>query len=102
MDTAELIIITELYKNSRIEPSFVDLLTNEGLIDIRIIEGEQYIEESRLHDLERFARWYYDLSINIEGIDVIQNLLNKINNMEKELNDMKHFLDHRKESWLIE
>jgi chaperone modulatory protein CbpM len=95
----ELIIIKELYKNSRVEPSFIHLLENEGLLEIQVIEGEQYIHESALQDLERFARWYYDLSINIEGIDVIQNLLNKMNNMEKELYQLRKLFSLEKESW---
>lgn len=84
-----LIIIQEYCNNSRVEPSFIDLLENEGLIELEIVEGEQYIRESQLQDLERFANWYYDLSINIEGIDVIQNLLRKVQNMEQELYSLR-------------
>lgn len=84
MDT-ELIIITELYKHSKIEPSFIELLESEGLLKLKIVEGKQYIEQTDLHNLERFARWYYDLSINIEGIDVIQNLLEQMTKMHQEL-----------------
>lgn len=80
-----LIIIQEYCNNSQVEPSFIDLLENEGLIEIEIIEGEQYIKESQLPDLERFANLYYNLSINIEGIDVIQNLLQKVRDLEHEL-----------------
>lgn len=84
-----LIIIQEYCNNSQIEPSFIDLLENEGLIEIEIVEGEQYIRESQLPDLERFATWYYDLSINIEGIDVIRNLLQKVQKMEQELYSLR-------------
>ena len=99
---SELIIITDIYNSSRIEPSFIHLLENEGLIEIQIIEGKQYIEESKITDLERFARWHYDLSINIEGIDVIHNLLDKMNDMEKQLNSLKSFLDNRNDISYIE
>lgn len=97
---AGLIIIQEYCNNSRIEPSFIDLLKNEGLIELEIVEGEQYIRESQLHDLERFATWYYDLSINIEGIDVIQNLLLKVQNLEKELYALRKLESlHRRDLW---
>ena len=94
----ELIIIQEYCRNSQVEPAFIDLLENEGLIELEIIEGKQYISESQLPDLERFANWYYDLSINIEGIDVIQNLLKKVQDMEQELYSLRklhstHFND---------
>lgn len=91
-----LIIVEEFIKNSRIEPSFIILLKNEGLIDITVVDGEQYIHESQISDLERFADWYYELSINIEGIDVIHNLLQKIHEMEQELYELRKVLDYHK------
>lgn len=80
-----LIIIEEYCKNSRIESSFVSLLINEGLIDVQVADGQMYLYESQLGELDRFANLYYDLSVNVEGIDIIHNLLKKMENMEKEL-----------------
>ncbi|MDU1904522.1 MAG: chaperone modulator CbpM [Dysgonomonas sp.] len=98
MDTG-LIIIEEFIKNSRIEPSFIILLHKEGLIDIIANEGKQYIRESQLSDLERYARWHYELSVNIEGIDVIQNLLEKMNDMERELHELRRVLHYHRSIW---
>lgn len=98
MDT-ELIIIKKIYQNSRIEPEFLNLLHQEGLIEVMNIDGEEYIQESGLSDLERFARLYYDLSINIEGIDVINNLLNRMNSMEQELYSLRKQINFRSEIW---
>lgn len=95
----ELIIIDELLKNSHIEPSFIVLLRNEGLIDITVVEGQQYIHESQLSDLEKFANMYYDLSINIEGIDVIHNLLQKMSTMEHELYELRKLLQYHRSVW---
>ncbi|MBD8349606.1 MULTISPECIES: chaperone modulator CbpM [unclassified Dysgonomonas] len=95
-----LIIIEEYCNSSQVEPSFIDLLENEGLIEIEIVEGEHYIRESQLQDLERFANWYYDLSINIEGIDVIQNLLQKVQSLEQELYSLRKLKSlHHKDLW---
>lgn len=80
-----LIIIEEYCKNSRIESSFISLLIKEGLIDIQVADGHTYLYESQLAELDRFANLYYDLSVNVEGIDIIHNLLKKMENMEKEL-----------------
>ncbi len=94
-----LIILEELIQNSKIEPSFIVLLEDEGLIEITIVEGKQYIHESQLSDLERFANLYYELSINIEGIDVIHNLLKKMDNMEHELYELRKFFHYHKGIW---
>ena len=54
-----LIIIEEYCKNSRIESSFVSLLINEGLIDVQVANGQMYLYESQLAELDRFANLYY-------------------------------------------
>lgn len=98
META-LIIIDEYCKNSKIESSFITLLADEGLIDIQVIEEKTYIHESQLAELDRFANLYYDLSVNIEGIDIIHNLLNKMHDMEKELYTLRKVMEQRNNLW---
>jgi hypothetical protein len=61
------------------------MLEEGGLIDIRMIEGEHYLELSQLGRLEQYSRLYYDLSINIEGIDVIRNMLDRMEAMQEEI-----------------
>ncbi len=83
--TTDLIIINEYCQKSRIEPSFIILLEEGGLINIETIDGEQYISVSQLRDLETYTHLYYDLSINIEGIDAIRHMLNRIEELQSEL-----------------
>lgn len=99
MDT-ELIIVKEIYRNSRIEPRFINLLEAEGLVRIEYIDGEQYIKESYLRDLNRFANLYYDLSINIEGIDVVNNLLKQMDSLKKELYILKKQVIIDNDNWV--
>lgn len=88
----DLIIIREYCQQSQVEPDFILQLEEEGLIEITVVENERYINISQLKDLEQYARWHYDLSINIEGIDVIKNLLDKIDNMQNEIFRLKEML----------
>ena len=67
----DLIIVNEYCRICHIEPSFIFRLEEGGLIEIRIIEGEKYLQAEQLHDIERYTRMYYDLSINFEGIDAV-------------------------------
>ena len=69
----DLIIVSEYCQKCHIDPSFIVLLEDGGLIDVRIIGGEHYLLLSQLQELERYTRMYYDLSINIEGIDAIRS-----------------------------
>lgn len=86
---SHLITITEYCSIYEVEPEFIIKLESENLIEIQVIEDEQWIDNSQLKKLEQYIRWYYDLSINVEGIDVIQNLLDRIDNMQKEIDCLK-------------
>ncbi|MDR0823961.1 MAG: chaperone modulator CbpM [Prevotella sp.] len=88
----ELIIIREYCIQNRVEPDFIVQLEDEGLIQISIIENERYIHISQLKYLDQYVRWYYDLSINVAGIDVIRNLLDKIDDMQEEISRLKEQL----------
>ena len=70
----ELIIISEYCDKCHIEPSFI---RTEG--------GERCLLFSQLPDVERYSRMYYDLSINIEGIDAIHHLLERMEEMQQEI-----------------
>ena len=88
MDT-ELIIITEYCSHNQIEPDFLFSLQEVGLIELLEQEEQFYISTSQLRDVERYTRWHYELSINVEGIDVVQNLMNRIKEMEGEIASLK-------------
>ncbi len=85
----DFIILSEYCSKSHIESSFIELLAEEGLIDLQTIEGVEYVYTSQLPDLERYIRWHYDLSINIAGIDVIKNLLLRLEELQKEIHRLR-------------
>ena len=85
----DLIIVNEYCRICHIEPSFIFRLEEGGLIEIRIIEGEKYLQAEQLHDIERYTRMYYDLSINFEGIDAIHHLLNRVKSMQQQIGHLK-------------
>ncbi|KIO44589.1 MULTISPECIES: chaperone modulator CbpM [Porphyromonadaceae] len=88
----DLIIVSEYCQKCHIDPSFIVLLEDGGLIDVRIIGGEHYLLLSQLQELERYTRMYYDLSINIEGIDAIRHLLERMKDMQNEMDRLKQEL----------
>ena len=85
----ELIIINDYCHNCHIDPSFIALLNDEGLVEIRTEDGERYLLVDQLPDVERYTRMYYDLAISLEGIDAINHLLNRMNDMRSEINMLR-------------
>ena len=90
-----LIIVKEYCSKCEVESTFIEILYEEGLIDIIEEEQERFLLDSQLKDIERYCRWYYDLSINVEGIDVIRHLLQRMQALQAEvavLQQKLHFL----------
>ena len=75
-----------------IEISFISSLHETGLIEIITIEETEYFDMSQLQQLEKIIRLYYDLGINLEGIETITHLLNRLNNMQGEITGLKNRL----------
>lgn len=93
----DLIIIKEYCDKCHIDPSFILMLEEDGLIDVQVVEKERYIRSSQLAELEKYTRLYYDLSINTAGIDAIQHLLGRINRMQQEILYLRSKLNVRGE-----
>lgn len=85
----ELIIVSDYCHKCHIEPSFIELLQEGGLIEVYTEGGERYLFVSQLPEVERYSRMYYDLSINMEGIDAIHHLLERMENMHKEISSLQ-------------
>lgn len=92
MDT-DLIIISEYCEKSHTDPTFLLLLEEGGLIEIRTINGKQYLLLSQLGELERYSHLYYDLSINIEGIDAIRHILRRMDSLQQEIRQLRRQLE---------
>ena len=52
----ELIIVSEYCRKCHIEPSFIDLLQEGGLIEVMTEGGERYLTFTQLPDIERYSR----------------------------------------------
>lgn len=77
----EKISTIDLVKHYKIEIQFIDSLEEFGLLKTFEEEKVKYINYEDLPSLERFANWYYDLEVNLPGLEIIDNLLNKIDNL---------------------
>lgn len=88
----DLIAITTLCTCYEVDFQFIDKLSKTGLIQIVIIEQERFIHQDQIGDLEKMIRLHNELEVNIEGIDIVFNLLEKEKALRKELNTLKNKL----------
>lgn len=92
MQTEYLIAVDEFCASHDIEISFISSLQQIGLIEITTIEEGRFIDAEQLQQLEKYIRFYYELDINLEGIDSIKHLLQRVNAMHEEITALRNKL----------
>jgi hypothetical protein len=85
MEKTNLIQIKQFCSSHNIEFSFIDALKQFGLVEIIIVDEESYLPHEQLSDVERMMRLHYELDINMEGIDAISGLLQRVNELQRHL-----------------
>ena len=90
MEQDELIPVEDFCIHHNIEFSFIDSLENSGLISVTSVQQTSFIHLDDMQKLEKFVRLHYDLDINLEGIETINHLLETIENMQKEILQLKN------------
>ena len=89
MAVQDLVKIETLCTQYELEVSFFDALDNIGLITIETTETTKFIAKDKICDVEKMIRFHQELNLNLEGIDVAFNLLQKVDELQKELNSVK-------------
>ncbi len=92
MNKEYLIPINQLCYCYNVEISFFNSLNEYGLIEINTIEESLYLHEDKISDVEKIIRLTSDLNLNIENVDIVFNLLKKIEDLQDELNGIKNKL----------
>ncbi|MBA4138994.1 MAG: chaperone modulator CbpM [Segetibacter sp.] len=92
MQTEDLIAANDFCTHHKIEYSFINSLNEYGLITITTVHENRYIPLSELGRLEQFVRLHTDLDINLEGLEAISNLLQKIEGMQNQITALKNKL----------
>jgi chaperone modulatory protein CbpM len=76
----------------QIELSFIHSLQDYGLIEVVREADDEFIPENQLGALERMIRMHYELDINLEGIDAISHLLERVEEMQHEMTRLQNRL----------
>ena len=92
MEQEDLIPVKDFCIHHNIEYSFISSLENSGLISITSVKRSSFIHVDEMHKLEKFVRLHYDLDINLEGIETINYLLERIGEMQREIVNLRNKL----------
>lgn len=87
MKDQDLILLGELCSHYSVEISFFEEVEQHGLLQVLTIADQRYVAMDQLSHVERIIRLHQDLQVNLEGIDVIFNLLERIDSLEQRLKE---------------
>jgi hypothetical protein len=76
-----------------IDLGFIQTLDQYGLIHVVSAEQTKFIDAEELQTLEKFIRMHYELDINMQGIEAINFLLERVHNMQDEIAYLKSKLN---------
>lgn len=93
MGTIKTISVKQFCVHYNVPVTFIETLSEFELIDIINIENSKHIKEQQIATIEKLMRLHYDLDINFEGLDVINNLISQINKLQNEVTSLQNRLD---------
>ena len=92
MQTDEMILVNEFCVHHNIDLTFINALKDSGLVELTLLEEKLCITQSQLPNLEKLVRLYYEMDINLEGIETITYLLTRMNDMQREIMQLSNRL----------
>jgi len=92
MKTTDLISIHSICTHYNIPISFMNSLSEFELIEVVETENSLFIYKTQIKDVEKIIRMHYELDINMEGIDVIYNLLKQVESLKSDINHLNNRL----------
>ncbi|UAY55031.1 chaperone modulator CbpM [Arachidicoccus terrestris] len=85
----ETIPVMHLCTHYQTDIHFFELLQEYGLVTLIQVEQTPSIEVERIKEVEKWIHLHYDLNINMEGLDAIAHLLQKMERLQSELSQVK-------------
>jgi chaperone modulatory protein CbpM len=92
MDTGQLVPIAIFCKHEEVEIAFVRSLQERGLIEVIVQDDEPCIAPDHLPRLEQLARMHYQLDINLEGIEALSHLLERVERLQEDMRALRERL----------
>lgn len=86
---AKYILVRHFSEHTHIEPKFIQALFEYELILPEKRDNEIFIDEEDIVEIERMFRLYRDLGLNFEGLGAVNEMLNRIRELQQELDHLK-------------
>ncbi|SOD96111.1 chaperone modulator CbpM [Spirosoma fluviale] len=92
MQPNHLIPISEFCVHHHVEIAFVNSLEQQGLVETICVEQLVYVQPDQLPRLEKLVRLHQDLAIHPDDLDVVSDLLERLEGLQDELTQLQNRL----------
>jgi chaperone modulatory protein CbpM len=92
MRNEQMVAAQEFCISHNVEISFLNSLSESGLLETTTIEETVFISHDQLPELEKLVRFHYEMDINLEGIEAIHHLLQQMRTIQDEIRTIKNRL----------
>ena len=93
----DLIRAEEFCRGHQLEVAYLYSLQEFGLIEVVSTDSQVFIRRDELPRLEKIVVFHRELQVNLEGIDVIMNLLERVTRMQDEVTQLRNRLKRYEE-----
>lgn len=92
MSDKELISVQKVIVHHNLDEQFIESIESFQLIEFIVKDSNKYLYTEQLPILEKIIRLHYDLEVNMQGIDVINNMLDRMDSMHKTIQQLENKL----------
>ncbi|TDQ27469.1 chaperone modulator CbpM [Tenacibaculum caenipelagi] len=92
MSDKELISVQKVIVHHNLDEQFIESIESFQLIEFVVKDSDRYVYIEQLPTLEKIIRLYYDLEVNMQGIDVINNMLDRMDAMHRTIQQLQNKL----------
>ncbi len=92
MQNEDIVSAAEFCVHHNVELSFIHSLRQYGMIETELREEEIFVPISELPRLEKIIRLHFELDINLEGIETITHLMERMQVMHDHITQLTNRL----------
>jgi hypothetical protein len=89
MKSDKLVLVATICDHYSLELPFFDQLDHHGMVEIVQVGQDPYIKENQLSILEKVIRIHHDLQVNLDGVAVILDLVDRIELLQQENRNLR-------------
>lgn len=84
-----IIYIQEVAFNTGAEEWFIEKLIEQGILEIHVQQEENFFEPTEIELIRRAARLNHHLGVNVEGIDIILQMRQRLENLQRQIENLQ-------------